>query len=809
MADAQMSRLGDSLAWKDGGKAKWDYAAGVFALSLMRLNERVGNPRYLAFAEQAIGSFIGTDGRIHGYRADEYSLDNLNSGKAAIALYKRTGDDRYRLAAASLRRQLDSQPRTQAGGFWHKLRYTNQMWLDGLYMAGPFYAQWSRQFDQPEGLNDVARQFETISAHTYDPQTGLFYHGWDESRRQPWANPATGDSSNFWGRGMGWFGMALVDALDFFPPSHPARAELVATLQKLARGIVRYQDPASGLWWQVMDQSNRPGNYLEASASSMFVYTLAKGVNKGYLARDYATAAARGYQGIVERLINTPTNGLPSLTQCCSVAGLGFGRDGSYAYYVSEPVVNNDLKAVGPFIMAGLQVEDLPGSALNDMPQLSTPGVGWADEAPILARIHEPVFPDREYPITTFGAVADGKTDATAAIRAAIAACNQAGGGHVIVPEGEFLTGPIQLKSGVDLHLESGATLKFTTNSAAYLPAVFTRHEGIECFNYSPFIYAYRQQNIAVTGEGTLDGQASNDNWWSWKPRRATPGAPLSGRARLGKMCDEDVSLFERKFGAGDFLRPDFIEPNRCSNVLIQGIHIRRSPMWELHPLVSTNVIVRGVDILSHGPNNDGCDPECCRDVLIENCVFDTGDDCIAIKSGRNDDGRRLGLPSENLIIRNCTMKDGHAGVAIGSEISGGCSNVFVENCTMDSPHLDRALRLKSNAMRGGVLENIFMRNVKVGQVADAVLQIDFMYEEGPRGPYKPAARNVVMDNITVEHTPRVFNITGFPGANINGIRVMNSTFHKVQRDDVIHDAQDVKLVDCILERSPAAAPPK
>jgi unsaturated rhamnogalacturonyl hydrolase len=259
------------------------------------------------------------------------------------------------------------------------------------------------------------------------------------------------------------------------------------------------------------------------------------------------------------------------------------------------------------------------------------------------------------------------------------------------------------------------------------------------------------------------------------------------------------VPVEQRRFGEDDHLRPDFIEFNRCRNVLIEGVKIRRSPMWEIHPLLCTNVTVRGVDIFSHGANNDGCDPESCRDVLIEKCLFDTGDDCIAIKSGRNADGRRVGIPSVNLIIRDCTMRDGHAGTAIGSEISGSCSNVFVENCEMSSPNLVCALRLKSNAVRGGVLQNIFMRNVNVGLVKDSVLQIDFLYEEGAKGDFKPVAHNIVMENITVAHTPRVLNVRGFPAADISGVRIYHSTFKQIQKPDVVQDA-DVKLVDCSLE---------
>ena len=426
----------------------------------------------------------------------------------------------------------------------------------------------------------------------------------------------------------------------------------------------------------------------------------------------------------------------------------------------------------------------------------------WTRVPEILSRIKAPVFPARQFPITDFGA-AGGQADCTEAIRKAIGACVQAGGGRVVVSAGEFLTGPIHLKSNVELHLDSGATLKFKTDPRAYLPAVFTRFEGMECYNYSPFIYAYEQENVALTGEGLLDGQADDQNWWAWKGKKQVrEGAPnqTAARQRLVKMVDQNVPVEERRFGEGSCLRPSFVEFYRCRNVLIEGVRIRRSPMWELHPTLCTNVIMRGVNILSHGPNNDGCDPECSQDVLIEGCVFDTGDDCIAIKSGRNNDGRRLGTPSENLIIRRCTMKDGHGGVVIGSEISGGCRNVFVEDCQMDSPNLDRVLRLKSNAVRGGVIENVFMRNTRVGRVADAVLQIDFVYEEDSNGPHPPVARTIVMENVTVRETPRVLNVVGFPGAEISGVRIYNSTFQKVRGKDVVKDAGDVKLVDCVIE---------
>jgi polygalacturonase len=319
--------------------------------------------------------------------------------------------------------------------------------------------------------------------------------------------------------------------------------------------------------------------------------------------------------------------------------------------------------------------------------------------------------------------------------------------------------------------------------------------------NYSAFIYAFDQENIAVTGSGTLDGAASDDNWWKWArrgPDKKSQASPDS--AALGVFGNKNTPVTERMFGAGHYLRPNFVQPYRCRNVLIEGVTLKRSPMWEINPVLCTNIIVRGLKIDSHGPNNDGCDPDSSRDVVIENCIFDTGDDCIAIKSGRNDDGRRVGVAAENLVIRKCTMKDGHGGVVIGSEISGGCRNVFIEDCEMDSPNLERALRFKSNAQRGGVLENIFMRRVNIGRVAEAIITVDFLYEEGPNGPHKPILRNVQLEYVTGKSSPRVFYVTGFEGAVIDHLRLAHCTFAGVESTELIEHTGHIELEDVTIQ---------
>ena len=359
MAATVMKRWGNSWELQPDRPERWSYEQGVVMKGMEGVWLSTADGRYFRFIQESIDRFVQDDGTIRTYKIDEYNIDNILNGRLLLMLYNVTGQEKYRKAAGLLREQLKTHPRTSEGGFWHKKIYPFQMWLDGLYMGGPFYAEYAKTFHEDAAFDDIARQFVFMENHSRDLKTGLLYHGWDESRKQRWSNPETGRSPNFWGRAMGWYAMALVDTLDHFPENHPQRGELVQILKRLAVAVQRYQDPKSGLWYQVLDKPGAKGNYLEASAACMFVYALAKGIRKGYLPASYFDVAQRGYRGIVSRFIKADSAGQVNLEGTVSVAGLGGNpyRDGSYEYYLSEKVVTNDPKGVGAFMMASNEME--------------------------------------------------------------------------------------------------------------------------------------------------------------------------------------------------------------------------------------------------------------------------------------------------------------------------------------------------------------------------------------------------------------------------------------------------------------------
>lgn len=425
----------------------------------------------------------------------------------------------------------------------------------------------------------------------------------------------------------------------------------------------------------------------------------------------------------------------------------------------------------------------------------------WNAAQEILSRIKAPQFRKADYSVTEYGGTKSTEDDDLPAFQKAIAACHEDGGGRVLVPTGKyFLKGPIHLKSNVHLHFEDGTEVRFSNDPADYLPVVFTRWEGAELYNYSPLIYAFEEENIAITGKAILDGGADETHWWPWKGGRwSTERGSIqegpSSRDRLLSYNRDQVPVEERQFGAGSTLRPNFIQPYKCKNVHIEGITLKNSPMWVIHPVLCENVIVENITVDSHGPNNDGCNPESCTDVLIQDCLFDTGDDCIALKSGRNQDGRRINKPTQNVIIRRCRMKDGHGGVVIGSEVSGGCRNIFAEDCTMDSPNLDRAIRVKTNRSRGGLIEKLHFRNIEVGQVDEAVVKVNMRYTlDDSISINYPEIRDIYIENVNSQKSTYGVRILGIDEEHhVGNVNLKDCNFRGVEKGN---DIQFIKSLE-------------
>lgn len=357
-------RMADSLMkLRPDLSDKWSHEYGVVFKGIEGVWLKTKDDKYWDYIKSNIDANLDEQGNIRGYRVEDYSLDHINSGKLLFRLYSVTGAEKYRKAAQKLREQFAQHPRTSEGGFWHKQCFPYQMWLDGTYMGLPFYAEYAKTFNEPEIFDDVVKQFTLFAKHSRDRKTGLYYHGWDEKKAQMWANPESGCSPSFWGRATGWFAMALVDVLDFLPENHEGRGKIIAIFNDLVEALAKFQDEESGLWYLVLDQGKRKGNYLEASASGMFIYAIARGIRKGYLSESFKGMVKKAYDGLIKHLVEVGQDGTVNLKGTCQTAGLGDrpNRDGSFEYYISEPVVVNDLKGIAAFILASVAMEDLNG----------------------------------------------------------------------------------------------------------------------------------------------------------------------------------------------------------------------------------------------------------------------------------------------------------------------------------------------------------------------------------------------------------------------------------------------------------------
>lgn len=472
----------------------------------------------------------------------------------------------------------------------------------------------------------------------------------------------------------------------------------------------------------------------------------------------------------------------------------------SYLKSIQDPSdMHKPLLAILPLLFLACQAQDRTPEQVVDA---ST--VIWNEAQAILNEVVPPVFLDQTFNILDYGAKEGSSDKSTDAIQQAIQACTKAGGGSVLVPKGVFNTGAIHLENNVNLHLAEDAVLQFSTDPTDYLPVVQTSFEGTELMNYSPLIYAYQKKNIAITGKGLLNGQASRENWWIWKGQEEygwKEGLPHQNqpdnRIRLTELAAQGIPVEERVFGAGYYLRPSFVEFFDCQNILIQGVKIIQAPFWIIHPIKSSNITVDDVEVDSHGPNNDGCDPEYCRNVVIKNCLFNTGDDCIAIKSGRDEDGRRVGLVSENIVVKDCKMLDGHGGVVMGSEISAGVRNVYIDNCVMDSPNLDRAIRIKTNTKRGGFVEGVYVRDLQVGQVKEALLKINLFYATyaDQEGTHIPRVRKIHLQNVQVKNGGKhAILAKGHPEMPIEQITFKDVIIEQVEEPFLLEQVEHLDL---------------
>lgn len=424
----------------------------------------------------------------------------------------------------------------------------------------------------------------------------------------------------------------------------------------------------------------------------------------------------------------------------------------------------------------------------------------------IAARLRAPNIPARDFFVAHFGAKADGRTNDSEAIQRALKACHAVGGGRIVLARGVCLSGPIRLRSNMELHIPRGAVLRFIPDPELYLPPVLTRWEGVELMGYHPPIYAFDESDVAVTGGGVIDGGATDQRWWPWKGPWSDRFklVPISeqqvgDRTRLFQLAEEGVPPEDRIFGRGSRLRPPLFQAYHCRDVLIEQVTIRGSPFWLLHPVECERVWIRHVRFDSHGPNNDGIDPESCSDVLIEHCDFDTGDDCIALKSGRNADGRRIGKPCQNVVVRHCRMNDGHGGIAIGSEMSGDIRDIYVHDCLMSSPALSQVLVIKTNGYRGGTAENIHLARIRVGTVAQALVQIWLAYEEGTGGDFVPHVRNVSLSDCTIQTAGRILVLRGRPDSPIQGLSLSHIDVRRELSPSVISDTTHVELADVVV----------
>ena len=704
--------------------APYSYKSAILLEGLFKASQALDNPEIFDYVRGMLETFVHADGTVEKYRLEEHSMDDIRMGNIMLKFYALTGDERYKPGLDSFMEMLKSQPRTPEGGFWHKKIYPNQMWLDGLFMQGPFYASYCKLFGGlRDCLEDIVPQFELIYEKTYDPATGLLRHAWDSSHKMPWCDPETGKSKEVWSRALGWYVMALADLLEDIPeePEYSTyRSRLLALAMKLAPVIRKYQDSNNGIWWQVMDKAGVGKNYPETSSTSMFIYFFAKMNRLGFLDDSYREAARRAMDGMVEGFVSVREDGELCLHGTCKSAGLGKSapenpyRPADFEYYCTgEPIETDNLHGVSPFISAAVELE----------------------------------FPAQ---MNRKRYVMESDED----LNEVLARC--AGKTAVVVRKGNYVTGPIDIPAHTHLVFEEGAVLDFKDDFEAY-PPVWTRWEGVYCWAMHPCFLIKDAEDVVIEGSGILDGHG--EKWWEhilkWKNggRPAKPTLPCEIRLA---QCNKD---FEKIPGGGggrpcQFLRPALLQVINSRNVRIQDIKLTRSPFWTVHPICVTNLSLKNIVIDNpyDSPNTDGMDIESCVNVDVRGCDVNVGDDGIAIKCGS---GREMMdfQRSENINVEDCTVRGAHGGFVIGSETASGVRGATVRNCRFLGT--DRGIRIKTRRRRGGVMSDIRISDVYMENVI-CPISINMFYHCGSSEPdlYSLEKQPVCED------TPKISDVT-------------------------------------------------
>ena len=742
---------------------KYSYKSAIMLEGMYKAATVLNNREMFDYVKNFLEKYVHEDGTVEVFKLEDYSMDNIRMGYIMLKFYALTGDQRYKKGLDQFMEMLKGQPRTPEGGFWHKKRYTNQMWLDGLFMQGPVYAGYCKMFGGlKECLDDIIAQFELIYSKTYDPATGLLRHAWDSSRTMPWCDHVTGQSQEVWARAMGWYCWAIADLLEDIPdePKYsPYRVRLVTLGIKLADVVVKFQDKDSGMWWQVMDKGGQGKNYLETSSTSMFVYFLAKMHRLGHLDATYLEAAKRGFDGMCALFVTEGDSGEIYLHNVCKSAGLGRAEDvnsyrpADFKYYTeTEPRLTDNLHGVSPFIHAALELE-FPAQ-MNTKKYILKPG---EDINKVLS--------------------------------------DNAGKAAVIISKGTYRVGPIDIPAHTHLLFEEGAVLDFTDNFDAYEP-VQTRWEGVNCWAMHPCFFIRDAEDVVVEGPGVLDG--NGERWWNhimkWKNGGRPAGANLPCEKRLAELNPDFMNQPEGGGGRPtQFLRPALLQILNSKNVRIDGVRLTRSPFWTLHPICVTNLILQNITIENpyDSPNTDGIDIESCVNVDVRGCDVNVGDDGIAVKCGSGKEMMAF-QRSENINVEDCTVRNAHGGFVIGSETASGVRWARVRNCRFIGT--DRGIRIKTRRRRGGLMcdieaSDIYMKNVI------CPISINMFYhcgsdepnlyslEKQPVSEDTPVIANVKIDRIrAVGVRSMAAFLAGLPESPLKNITVRNSSFHVLKK---------------------------